>query len=474
MITVVYDELIEESIKESDEGIELLSTQSSPNSYQMIQSALLAGETEGQFDTTELAYLEVSQLILQVLQENPEIMYLHSWSAWSNGNMEFNYSIPTPLVQTNQQLLQAEINTVLASIIKPGFTDFDKVKAIHDYLALNTAYDYDNFLNDTVPADSYTAFGALINGIAVCDGYTKAAQILLDRLGIENHYVVGHSNGVLHSWNLVQLDGHFYFMDITWDDPVPNIPNYVDYSYFLIPADQLRNDHQWNEANWPTATSTTYSYFKELNSKIELDGYYYFSSNVDEDKLYKIAKDGTDKQQINDVRAPYFVISGDWIYFSNYSHGGYLFKMKTDGTALEELNTVHSTDLTIEGNMLSYLDNTTNQRNTLFLESVIDNPITPPTTPIGIVVDSDKMWTVTFSHKIDWTSISDNTVVVTSADGIPVAVTFNLDSTETKLLIHAPQSGYTTNTNYVLTIENVMSQTGQVQKAKKVHLFYVR
>lgn len=465
MITVVYDEFIEES----NEGIELLSTQSSSNSYQMIQSALLAGETEGQFDTTELSYMEVSQLTLQVLQENPDIMYLHSWSVWSNGKIEFTYSIPAPLVHTNQQLLQAEVNTVLASIIEPGFTDFDKVKAIHDYLALNTAYDYDNFLNDIVPADSYTAFGAFINGVAVCDGYTKAAQILMNRLGIENHYVVGYGNGGLHSWNLVQLDGHYYFMDITWDDPVPNKPNHVGYSYFLVTSDQLKKDHQWVEANWPTATSTIYNYFNEFNKKIEVNGYYYFSSNLDDSKLYKIAKDGTDKQQINDVRAPYFAINGDWIYFSNYSHGGYLFKMKTDGSALEELNTVHSTDISIEGNLLTYLDNTTNQWKTMMLETATENPVIPN----GTIVESDKMWTVTFNNKIDKTSDSIKTVTVTSEDGKSIKVTFDFDSTETKLLIHAPKGGYTPNTNYVLTVENVKSQTGQVQKAKKVHHFYV-
>jgi len=456
--------------EESVEGIQTLSIQSSLNSYDMIRSALLAGKAEGQFETSELTYQEVSNLIRQILDGNPEIMYLRSWSVWSDGKIEFNYSIPAPLVQSNQILLQTEVSNVLASIIKPGFTDFDKVKAIHDYLALNVAYDLDNFENDTVPADSYAAFGALVNGIAVCDGYTKAAQLLMNQLNIENHYVVGYGNGGLHSWNLVQLGGNYYFMDITWDDPTPDKPGNVRYAYFLVTSEQLRKDHEWTEVNWPTATSTTYSYFNEFNKTIEVDGYYYFSSKTDVDKLYKITKDGTNKQKINNVRAPYFAIYGDWIYFSNYSHGGYLFKMKKDGSAPKQLNSVHSTDISIEGNLLTYLNDTTKQPKTLVLDTVAENPVIPN----GITVKFSKMWTISFNDIIDQKSVSDKTVYVRSEDGTPFSVTFDFDSTGMKLYVYAPHEGYTNNTNYVLTVDNVSSQTRQVQKVKETQLFYVK
>ena len=443
-----------------------LSVQSSPNSYDMIKSALLAGKTEGRFDISELPYQEVGTLIQQIVNDNPEIMYYYGGDIWSDGKIVFNYSVPLPVVRTNQKVLQAEVNNVLSSIIKPGSSDFDKVKAIHDYLALNTAYDFDNFNNDNIPPDSYTAFGALVKGSAVCDGYTKAAQLLLDRLGIENYYVDGTSNGELHSWNLVKLNGNYYFMDITWDDPVPDTPNSVRYTYFLVTSDQLRKDHSWLEAKWPKATSTTYNYFNDFNNMIEVGDDYFYSSNTDNGKLYKVAKNGTEKQKVNDVHTPYFAISGDWIYFSNYSYDGYLHKMKKDGSKLEKLNAVHSTDITIKGTVLTYLNNITNQKETVILDT--------PVIPNGKIVGADKMWTVTFNTKIDKTSISNKTVVVTSEDGKPVNVTFGFDSTATKVLVHAPLAGYTVNTNYVLTIKNVKSHLGIVQKKEEIHLFYVK
>ena len=134
------------------------------------------------------------------------------------------------------------------------------MKAVHDYIVLNTAYDYENFLNDTVSRNSYTAFGSLIEGVAVCDGYTKATSVLLDKLGIENHYVVGYlPNGGLHSWNMVKISGEYYHLDTTWDDPVPNRDGYVSHKYFLVTTDQLlKEGRKWEVSQYPTSSKLAY------------------------------------------------------------------------------------------------------------------------------------------------------------------------------------------------------------------------
>ncbi|MEK5067057.1 DUF5050 domain-containing protein [Sporosarcina sp. FSL K6-1508] len=463
-LTIVDNELVERIQAAS------IRATSKPNSYEMVRSALLAGQTTGYFETSEMAYTDVPGLINKITSENPEIMYLTAYKYWSNGKIEFTYSQSTITIQNNKNALVKKVDEVLASIIKPEFTDFDKVKAIHDYLVLTTAYDEYNYDNNTVPADSYAAYGSLVKDIAVCDGYTKAAQLLMNRLGIENQYVDGTANGELHSWNLVKLDGKVYFMDITWDDPTPDKLGYVRYAYFLITSDQLRKDHVWNETNWPVATSVKYSYFNEFDKTIEVDGIYYFSNNGDHNKLYKITKEGTNKQKINDVRAPYFAIAGDWIYFSNYNNSGYLSKMNKNGTELEQLNSVHSTDITVKGNTLTYLNTITNKRESLIVDIHAPNIVTP----IGDIVPSNKMWTVTFNQKFEFSSIKEDTVAVKTDNGISIQVTYEIDPTGTKLLVYPPKGGYEKNTNYVLTIENVKSPDGKVQKKKEIHPFYVR
>ncbi|WP_153730457.1 DUF5050 domain-containing protein [Sporosarcina obsidiansis] len=445
-----------------------LSANHAPNSYRMIYDAMLVGNETGQFDTSEVSYQRIGDLIQQVTQENPEIMYYKGATFWSNGKIEFRYSKDPAIIKTSQQQLQKKADEVLNAIIKPHFTDFDKVKAIHDYLALHTAYDYENLLSNQVPADSYTAYGALLNQVAVCDGYTKAAQLLLNRLGIANSYVYGRGDGQDHSWNMIKLDGQPYFMDITWDDPVPNQEGRVRYSYFLVTSDQLRKDHSWVESNWPVATSTTYAYFQDFKKMQEVGNYYYYSSNQDNAKLYRIQKDGTGKQKINDVRAPYFAITSDWIYFSNYSNGGYLYKMKTDGSSIQKLNERHSIDLRIESNMLHFKDEQTSSMKTLVIES------SPTVTPIGQHVNSLKQWTVTFNTKIDPASITGAHFNVMNDQKEVIPVKLAIDSVDPrKVLISAPTGGYERNRNYTLTVQNAKSALGKVQTKAHVKEFYV-
>lgn len=78
--------------------------------------------------------------------------------------------------------MKDEVNTkakeIIEQIIKPGMSDIDKAKAIHDYIIRNTKYDYENWLNNTIPPVSYTAYGVLIKGMGVCQGYTEAFNLL--------------------------------------------------------------------------------------------------------------------------------------------------------------------------------------------------------------------------------------------------------------------------------------------------------
>ena len=437
-----------------------------PNSKEMILTSLKNGEANSLFDTQELNYKEASNFISEILDTHPEIMFVTNWSTSSTGNITFAYSAPSDIVKANQLAVQQEVSRVLSTIIKPNYSDFEKIKAIHDYLALHIAYDYGNFLNDTIPANSYTAYGALIKGIAVCDGYTKAAQLMLNQLGIENYYVSGTGNGGLHSWNLVVLDGQHYFMDITWDDPVPNTPNLVRYKYFLVTSDELRKDHNWEETNWPKATSSKFNYFQDFYLMRETVDSFFYSSASDQQKLYRISKDGTNKKKISEQRAPYFALHNDWIYFSNYSNGAFLYKMKLDGSEITKVGTFPVKDLSIEGNNLTFFNETSKRMETMLLEEIIE--------PKGKTVDRQKIWTVTFNEKIDTTNDFKQQVVVKNSNGEKIPVTFKMDSTGTKLLVNPPSNGYEKNTNYTLTVEHVKSASGKTQKSKHENYFYVQ
>lgn len=152
-----------------------------------------------------------------------------------------------PFINEKKAIAFEKAKEIIQSTIQPGMSDRDKIKALHDYVVLNAAYDYDNYLRDTIPDDSYSEYGILILNTGVCQGYALTMKLLLQLAGIETYYITGTANGGLHAWNMVVLDGNYYHVDATWDDPVPNRPGQVRYNYFLISDKQMAADHVWDQ-----------------------------------------------------------------------------------------------------------------------------------------------------------------------------------------------------------------------------------
>ncbi len=165
--------------------------------------------------------------------------------------------------ETEQQMAE-KAEQIYKEIIKADMTDIEKLLAIHDYIVLNTAYDYQNYLMGTIPRSSYYPEGVLLHGNAVCQGYAETLELFLDACGIENKIVTGTGNGGSHAWNLVKLDDGWYHVDATWDDPLyggMDMPGSVGYDYFCITDLQMDFDHNWKKSNYPEAVGSKYCYY---------------------------------------------------------------------------------------------------------------------------------------------------------------------------------------------------------------------
>ena len=141
----------------------------------------------------------------------------------------------------------------------------------HDWIALNNYYD-DTFSKP----HNHDAYGAIVDGVAVCEGYTRAMQVLLNKRDIKNYTVSGTSRNsageeVGHTWNVVELDdGKWYQVDATWDDQGDKESD-IFYAYFNITTDQMKNDHTIpgkDDKNYPNyviyeCNSTTYWYYTQ-------------------------------------------------------------------------------------------------------------------------------------------------------------------------------------------------------------------
>ena len=164
-------------------------------------------------------------------------------------------------------------------------TELQKALALHDWLVINCQYDV------TVSRPyAHTAYGAIVEGYAVCDGYAKAYNDLLSRVGVTATIVEGRKplhlgdNPQPHAWSCVTIDGKKYHVDVTADDPVPDKPGTVSRERFLV-SDNVLNKAEY--VDYTThCTETTYEEYDMFT------GFYMqFIWNEDIQKFYYIDMD---------------------------------------------------------------------------------------------------------------------------------------------------------------------------------------
>ena len=204
-------------------------------------------------------------------------------------------------------------------------SDVDKVMAVHDYLIDHIEY--------SNPHIRSFAYGALIEGKAVCQGYAQSLAMILNNLNVECHTIVAMtkgSNPVLHEWVRVKLDGEWYYIDLTWDDtPWAEDKNY---KYFLINTDMISRDHE-----------TGYS----LAGGPEVDGRKYLYYAYKKQGIFAETKDDIDKiirDQINATNQSYTTVKiAVPASVPDYEIHGAIRRIAGSQATLKELNDIKNT-----------------------------------------------------------------------------------------------------------------------------------
>ncbi|MDR0222444.1 MAG: hypothetical protein LBI38_02770 [Oscillospiraceae bacterium] len=156
-----------------------------------------------------------------------------------------------------EKLVFDKAEEIIKNIPKSG-TTFEKVFAIHEYLADNVEYDYS--VND----DSFTVYGALIKGSAVCSGYAQSFKMLANMLDVDCIIVTGEAGGDKHAWNLADYYGEWYHIDATWDDQSSTKTR----KYLNVSDDIMKRDHVWNGSNYPAARGMKYNYYRYTGKNV--------------------------------------------------------------------------------------------------------------------------------------------------------------------------------------------------------------
>lgn len=151
--------------------------------------------------------------------------------SYSSNGTSIDYTVTKSQREKMKKLLDSIINNILSGT-KNLDSVYEKEKYFNDRLCSRVSY--------TAEGDFvHTAYGALVNGGALCEGYSRAFKLLCNKAGIECDLISGKADGVGHMWNVVSVDGKYSYVDVTWNDTEGE----TDYLYFNISGQQLETSH---------------------------------------------------------------------------------------------------------------------------------------------------------------------------------------------------------------------------------------
>ncbi len=142
--------------------------------------------------------------------------------------------------------VQSQLLEIRDNLISPKMDYYQREKAIHDYIVKNYYYDVGDNIGAAKCQDSYSLSGLLKNQKGVCQGYAQLFWALCLNAKIPSSIVYGTAGGGPHAWNIVNIYGECYHVDVTWNDPIPDQGQKVRYDYFNLSEKAMSRDHSWD------------------------------------------------------------------------------------------------------------------------------------------------------------------------------------------------------------------------------------
>lgn len=250
---------------------------------QGIYGALLRGVQE-EAEAVDIPAVDgerAAQIYEYLLYDKPELFWCDGTSRMTvyEDHIEFRpgYSCTGEVKQEKESQIEEAAQLCLREA-GARQTDYEKVRYIFEYLVDTVDYQAD-------APDNQNIYSALVNQRSVCAGYSRAAQYLLERLGMECIYVIGAiEDQGSHAWNIVNCGGLYYHVDVTFGDPVflaeegeTALPqNAVNYDYLCCTDAEITGTHRMAEGmGYPACTSDDLNYYR-------LGGMYYETFDSEE------------------------------------------------------------------------------------------------------------------------------------------------------------------------------------------------
>ena len=219
---------------------------SQPNGQDLIGKYYQSAIEAYTYDNPDVFYLSPNKMFLNIetTTKGSKVTY----NVYINSGNEANYLTDEFSSKEQVDTAIAKIEQVKKQIIQntTGNT-YEDIKKIHDYLVDNINYD-----TSLSKPYIYNIYGALVENLCVCEGYARSMKYLLDSISVPCTIVIGkatNSEGKTenHAWNYVEIEGKWYAIDSTWDDPViignGKLSEASKYKYFLKGANEMNKDH---------------------------------------------------------------------------------------------------------------------------------------------------------------------------------------------------------------------------------------
>lgn len=268
------------------------------------------------YGTQNLDNAEWIKVFGLVYNQEPQLFWLNSKSVV--GRLYYN-EIDTDKINSMQKEIDATVSKILKDANSKS-TTYEKLLVFHDYLVLNSTFEKSdeagNF-NQTI----YNAFsgGTSKQANIQCAGYAKAMQYLCDKAGIDCMVITGtNEKGATHAWNKVKVEGEWYNLDATWDDPILSTPitNYLRYNYFLVPDEWINEKTHFNINTVKLNDGTKVKYYDPPKATAEAQNYFVKSGLVfnDRDSADKALKAALEKTASEGKVVAHIMVGSDSLY----------------------------------------------------------------------------------------------------------------------------------------------------------------
>ena len=237
-------------------GYEALDTDEQRAAYKLIDENILyisEEKIDGDYKVNPvnmkgitLSEAELHLIIFAYSMDHPEVFWLQSkFAYYTTGNQTFlqlNSGLSPEEIVLDANKMKNTIDSIFADVTA-DMSEYDRELEIHNaFLGICEYADHEAETTD--PFRIYTSVGALVDGYAVCEGYSRAMQLLLSRFGIDSTTVSGTADGEGHMWNAVNIEGEWYHLDATWNDISGQS---ISHEYFNITDSEILLDHTFSK-----------------------------------------------------------------------------------------------------------------------------------------------------------------------------------------------------------------------------------